>query len=269
MVALIWRLGVAAGGADCPVGVGIVAQHPAGSGAWSATAFAVPREGSAAGARREMNLGRQAHWSVRVLPHAIECRIWCHSAHFPVSTSVVARISGSMLAGGGRRQRVDAIAKNTFSTLDSFAWWRVIRMLKRRHHLEMDQPPPAVHQPHRAVAADHGGHDRVVADRGVAGHLVPLPRHHDPQPLGPHIRMFTEAVNARAHRVTRRPPVEMLAEQARRVAPVARGAIHRGVRGDPHDRREHPLIWFDHAQYSVPHRLAGQTVRSAATVCRS
>jgi RNA-directed DNA polymerase len=26
-----------------------------------------------------------------------------------------------------------AIAKNTFSMLDSFAWWRVIRMLKRRH----------------------------------------------------------------------------------------------------------------------------------------
>jgi RNA-directed DNA polymerase len=27
-----------------------------------------------------------------------------------------------------------AIAKNTFSMLDNFAWWRVIRMLKRRHH---------------------------------------------------------------------------------------------------------------------------------------
>ncbi|HEX5142928.1 MAG TPA: hypothetical protein VFW21_03565 [Mycobacterium sp.] len=67
------------------------------------------------------------------------------------------------------------------------------------------------------MAADHGGHDRVAADRGVAGHPVPLPRHHDPQPLGPHTRMYTEAVNARAHRVTRRPPVEMLAEQARRL----------------------------------------------------
>lgn len=26
------------------------------------------------------------------------------------------------------------VAKNAFSTLDSFAWWRVIRILKRRHH---------------------------------------------------------------------------------------------------------------------------------------
>ncbi len=27
-----------------------------------------------------------------------------------------------------------AVAKNTFSMLDSFAWWRVIRMLRERHH---------------------------------------------------------------------------------------------------------------------------------------
>jgi RNA-directed DNA polymerase len=27
-----------------------------------------------------------------------------------------------------------AIAKNTFSMLDNFAWWRVIRMLRERHH---------------------------------------------------------------------------------------------------------------------------------------
>jgi RNA-directed DNA polymerase len=27
-----------------------------------------------------------------------------------------------------------AVAKHTFSTLDHFAWWRLIRMLKQRHH---------------------------------------------------------------------------------------------------------------------------------------
>ena len=27
-----------------------------------------------------------------------------------------------------------AVAKHTFSMLDHFAWWRLIRMLKRRHH---------------------------------------------------------------------------------------------------------------------------------------
>ena len=27
-----------------------------------------------------------------------------------------------------------AVAKNTFSMLDNFAWWRVIRMLRERHH---------------------------------------------------------------------------------------------------------------------------------------
>ena len=27
-----------------------------------------------------------------------------------------------------------AIAKNIFSMLDNFTWWRVIRMLRERHH---------------------------------------------------------------------------------------------------------------------------------------
>ena len=27
-----------------------------------------------------------------------------------------------------------AVAKNTFTMLDNFAWWRVIRMLRQRHH---------------------------------------------------------------------------------------------------------------------------------------
>jgi hypothetical protein len=45
-----------------------------------------------------------------VLPRAAECRIWCHSTAPPVPTSVVARTSGLMSAGGGRPQRVDARA---------------------------------------------------------------------------------------------------------------------------------------------------------------
>jgi hypothetical protein len=120
-------------GADCPVGVGLVAQHPAGSGAWSAAAPAAdsdashhrlerqtvvavtgggdPREGSAAGVGREMNLGRQA------ASGASEC--------FPARLSVGTRVIQlrplcrprwwrgpprrcRLVAGGGRRPRGDA-----------------------------------------------------------------------------------------------------------------------------------------------------------------
>ena len=77
-----------------------------------------------------------------------------------------------------------AVAKNIFSMLDNFAWWRVIRMLMDTAPLEVEGRPPPVHHPHRAVAADHGGRDRAAADRGHPGYPVPLPRQPDPQPLG-------------------------------------------------------------------------------------
>jgi Transposase and inactivated derivatives len=71
---------------------------------------------------------------------------------------------------------------------------------------------------------------------------------------------FTGEVNARPHRVTRRAPVEMLAEE--------RARLHRlpdtpftAAFGVTRSIPEHiPMISFDNGQYSVPHELAGQSV---------
>ena len=72
---------------------------------------------------------------------------------------------------------------------------------------------------------------------------------------------FCEQVNARPHRVTRRAPAEMLAEERARLHPLPAAPVHGGVRGDPHGRRSNtPMVAFEGGQYSVPHRLAGQTV---------
>lgn len=71
---------------------------------------------------------------------------------------------------------------------------------------------------------------------------------------------FSEGVNTRAHRVTRRPPVEMLAEERLRLHPVATVpfTIAFGTTRvvPPHT----PMVTFEHGQYSVPHRLCGATV---------
>ena len=71
---------------------------------------------------------------------------------------------------------------------------------------------------------------------------------------------FCEKVNHRVHRVTRRVPGEMLAEERQYLHPVPQ---------DPHTvvlgltRRvpvNTPMVTFEHCQYSVPHQLCGQTV---------
>jgi transposase len=71
---------------------------------------------------------------------------------------------------------------------------------------------------------------------------------------------FCELVNARVHRVTRRSPVEMLVEERARLHPVP---------ADPHTvafgltrvvPASMPMVSFEGAQYSVPHRLLGETV---------
>lgn len=71
---------------------------------------------------------------------------------------------------------------------------------------------------------------------------------------------FTDEVNARPHRVTRRRPVEMLAEERARLHPVpahphtvAFGTT-RVVPGNT------PMVSFEAGQYSVPHTLLGATV---------
>ena len=71
---------------------------------------------------------------------------------------------------------------------------------------------------------------------------------------------FMAAVNARVHRVTRRVPVEMLAEERLR--------LHR-VPDDPHTvvfglarqvPANTPMVTFEHGQYSVPQHLLGAQV---------
>ena len=71
---------------------------------------------------------------------------------------------------------------------------------------------------------------------------------------------FCAKVNTRAHRVTKRPPDQMLAEERARLHPVA-AAPHtvafgttRMVPGNT------PMVTFESGQYSVPHTLLGATV---------
>ena len=71
---------------------------------------------------------------------------------------------------------------------------------------------------------------------------------------------FTEQVNARTHRITRRVPADMLAEERARLHPVvATGytvayGVTRVVPGNT------PMVTFEAGQYSVPHPLLGETV---------
>jgi transposase len=72
--------------------------------------------------------------------------------------------------------------------------------------------------------------------------------------------VFCQEVNTRVHRVTRRVPVEMLAEEQARLHPVP---------ADPHTvafgltrtvPASMPMVAFEGGQYSVPHTLVGETV---------
>jgi hypothetical protein len=71
---------------------------------------------------------------------------------------------------------------------------------------------------------------------------------------------FCEQVNNRPHRVTRRTPAEMLAEERTRLHPLpehpwtAAFGVTRTVGLNT------PMVSFEHGSYSVPHTLAGQTV---------
>jgi len=71
---------------------------------------------------------------------------------------------------------------------------------------------------------------------------------------------FCSAVNARVHRVTRRAPIEMLAEEHARLHPLPTISytVAFGVtRTVPVTM---PMVSFEGGQYSVPARLLGQTV---------
>jgi len=71
---------------------------------------------------------------------------------------------------------------------------------------------------------------------------------------------FCEQVNARVHRVTRRAPAEMLAEEQARLhpVPVAAHTVAFGVTRTVASKT--PMVAYDGGQYSVPAHLLGQVV---------
>jgi transposase len=79
---------------------------------------------------------------------------------------------------------------------------------------------------------------------------------------------FCEKVNTRPHRLTRRPPVEMLAEERARLHPVP-AAPHTVAFGTTRVVPANtPMVTFESGQYSVPHVLDGQSLLGATVwVC--
>ena len=73
-------------------------------------------------------------------------------------------------------------------------------------------------------------------------------------------RAFCGQVNAREHRVTRRVPVEMLAEERHRLHPLPEHPFTAAFGVTRTVPTNTPMIAFENGQYSVPHELAGQTV---------
>jgi hypothetical protein len=70
---------------------------------------------------------------------------------------------------------------------------------------------------------------------------------------------FCGQVNARPHRVTRRPPAQMLAEERQRLHPVP-AVPFTAVLGTTRKADALSQISFEGGRYSVPHTLAGQAV---------
>jgi len=70
---------------------------------------------------------------------------------------------------------------------------------------------------------------------------------------------FCDQVNARPHRVTRRAPAEMLADERPRLHPVP-AAPFTAALGVTRRVDALSLVTFEGGQYSVPHQLAGQVV---------
>jgi hypothetical protein len=71
--------------------------------------------------------------------------------------------------------------------------------------------------------------------------------------------VFCEQVNARPHRVTRRAPAEMLADERARLHPVP-AAPFTAALGVTRRVDAMSLVAFEGGQYSVPHQLAGEVV---------
>ena len=71
---------------------------------------------------------------------------------------------------------------------------------------------------------------------------------------------FCDLVNNRQHRVTRRVPADMLAEERLRLHPVAASPFTVAFGTTRVVPTNTPMISFENGQYSVPHQLMGATV---------
>ncbi len=71
--------------------------------------------------------------------------------------------------------------------------------------------------------------------------------------------LFCDQVNARPHRITRRAPAEMLADEQARLHPVPAAPFTVAL-GVTRKVDALSLVTFEAGQYSVPHELAGQPV---------
>ena len=118
-----------------------------------------------------------------------------------------------------------------------------------------------VHTCEPADPASKGGSESTV--KLAKADLVPtetnlLPAYDRFEVLEAACEQFCTEVNARVHRVTRRAPVEMLAEELEWLHPVPKVAhtVAFGLARTVPART--PMIALDGAQYSVPHALLGQ-----------
>jgi hypothetical protein len=114
-----------------------------------------------------------------------------------------------------------------------------------------------------ADPASKGGSENAV--KIAKADLVPteanlLPAYDSFAALERACRVFSEHVNARPHRVTRRAPVEMLAEERARLHPLPKHPYTAAFGVTRTVGASSPMVAFDNCSYSVPHTLAGQTV---------
>ncbi len=110
--------------------------------------------------------------------------------------------------------------------------------------------------------ASKGGSESTV--RVAKADLVPtdanlLPEYASFAALEAACAAFSEQVNARPHRTTRRPPAEMLGEELPRLHPVPAVPLTAAL-GVTRRVDQMSLVSFEGGQYSVPHRLAGEAV---------
>jgi hypothetical protein len=71
---------------------------------------------------------------------------------------------------------------------------------------------------------------------------------------------FCQQVNARPHRVTRRPPAELLAEERTRLHPLPAAPFTLAFGQTRTVGSTTPMVDFETGQYSVPHQLRGEVV---------